>query len=137
MDTSFQAVCEAAAQRWDVPALVVGTQAEVVAVGCDAATRFRIASVTKPLTALLAVQLLDLAAPTGVWPDDVLVRHLLAHTSGYDCELPDGDNARYGAADDALARCVADLRGVRRLVGADEIWSYANTGYWLAGWLAA
>src|SRR5579885_3625641 len=119
MDTPFQAVCEAAAERWDVPALVVGTDVDLVAVGCEAATRFRIASVTKPLTALLALQLLDLDAPTGVWPDDVTVRHLLSHTSGYDCELPDGDNAKYGAGDDALGRCVADLPRVRRLVGAD------------------
>jgi D-alanyl-D-alanine carboxypeptidase len=137
MDASIQAICETAAERWEVPALVVGTQDELVAVGCDAANRFRIASVTKPLTALLALSLLELEAPSGVWPADVRVRHLLSHTSGFDCELPDGDNAKYGAGDDALARCADDLPEVRRLVGADEVWSYANTGYWLAGHLAA
>jgi D-alanyl-D-alanine carboxypeptidase len=137
MNTPFQAICEAARDRWDVPALVVGTDEEVVALGCGADTRFRIASVTKPLSALLASRLLDLDAPTGVWPDDVRVRHLLSHTSGFDCELPDGDNAKYGGDDDALARCVADLGGVRRFVGVETAWSYANTGYWLAGHLAA
>src|SRR5579885_2282856 len=106
MDTSFQAICEAAAERWQVPALVVSTGDRTVAVGCEPETRFPIASVTKPLVAALALRLLDLDAPTGVWPDDVRVRHLLSHTSGYDCELPDGDNAKYGAGDDALAACV-------------------------------
>jgi CubicO group peptidase (beta-lactamase class C family) len=137
MNASFHAVCEAAAERWAVPALVVATHNELVAIGCEAETRFRIASVTKPLTALLALSLLELDEPTGVWPDDVRVRHLLSHTSGFDCELPDGDNAKYGSGDDALPRCIADLPQVRRLVGADVVWSYANTGYWLAGQLAA
>src|SRR5438132_8974759 len=137
MNTSFQAVCEAAAERWHVPALVVGTLDEVVALGCAPEARFRIASVTKPMTALLALRLLDLEATTGVWPDEVRVRHLLAHTSGFDCELPGGDSGTYGAGDDALARCVADLPRVRRFVGVDTIWSYANTGYWLAAHLAA
>jgi D-alanyl-D-alanine carboxypeptidase len=137
MNTSFQAVCEAAADRWEVPALVVGTGDELVALGCSAETRFRIASVTKPLTAFLALRLLDPEATTGIWPDDVRVRHLLSHTSGFDCELPGGDHETYGSGDDALARCVADLPGVRRLVGVDTVWSYANTGYWLAGHLAA
>jgi CubicO group peptidase (beta-lactamase class C family) len=44
---------------------------------------------------------------------------------------------RFGDGDDALARCVAELPSVRRLVGVADVWSYANTGYWLAGWLAA
>lgn len=137
MNPSFSALCEDAAARWEVPALVVGTDEGIVAVGCEPETRFRIASVTKPLTALLTLRLLDPDAPTGIWPEEVKVRHLLSHTSGFDCELPDGDNAEYGAGDDALARCVASLAGVRRFVGVEEIWSYANTGFWLAGHLAA
>ena len=28
---------------------------------------------------------------------------------------------------------VAELPGVRRFVGVEQVWSYANTGYWLAG----
>jgi CubicO group peptidase (beta-lactamase class C family) len=135
----FQAVCEAAAERWEVPALAAGAAAddrsEIVAVGCPPETRFRIASITKPFTATLALSLLDLDAATGVWPDDVRVRHLLSHTSGFDSEC--GDLARFGDGDDALASVVRELPSVRRWVGPDEAWSYANGGYWLAGWLAA
>lgn len=141
MNTPFQRVCEAAAADWDVTALAAGysagdAPAEVCAVGCDAATRFRIASVTKPMTAALVASLVDPEAPAGIWPD-VRVRHLLAHTSGFDCELPNPDQLRFGDGDDALARCVAELPAVRRFLPAGELWSYANSGYWLAGHLAA
>jgi CubicO group peptidase (beta-lactamase class C family) len=141
MDARFQANCEAAALAWDVPALAagiaVGGTSETFAVGCDPATRFRVASITKPFTAMLALDLLDLEAGTGVWPADVQVRHLLSHTSGYDCELPERDLARFGDGDGALAAAVAELDSVRRFLGVEEIWSYANTGYWLAGHLCA
>jgi CubicO group peptidase (beta-lactamase class C family) len=135
----FQAVCEEAAERWEVPALAAGAAAgggsEVVALGCRPETRFRVASITKPFTASLALSVLDVDAATGVWPDDVRVRHLLSHTSGFDSEC--GDLARFGDGDDALASVVRELPSVRRWVGAEAAWSYANSGYWLAGWLAA
>jgi CubicO group peptidase (beta-lactamase class C family) len=136
---AFQAVCEAAAARWEVPALAAGVlldgHRETAAVGCDPDTRFRVASVTKPFTATLALELLDFDASSGVWPEDVRARHLLSHTSGYDCEC--GDLARFGDGDDALGAAVRELPSVRRLVGVDEVWSYSNAGYWLAGWLCA
>jgi CubicO group peptidase (beta-lactamase class C family) len=141
LDSRFRAACEAAAARWDVPALALGllhpgrTAYEYFLVGCDRGTRFRAASITKPLTATLALQLLDLEAPTAVWPEDVKVRHLLSHTSGYDCE--NGDLARFGDGDGALARAAAELAAVRRFLPVERAWSYANTGYWLAGWLCA
>jgi D-alanyl-D-alanine carboxypeptidase len=140
LDSTFLQACEDAAATFEVPALAVGTGSpdgtiESHTVGCDVDTRFRIASVTKPMTALLAVRLLDLEAPTGIWPDDVRVRHLLTHTSGFECEL--GGEVAFGSGDDALAAAVTQLPAVRRLVPADRAWSYANTGYWLAGWLAA
>jgi CubicO group peptidase (beta-lactamase class C family) len=135
IDPGFQRACEAAAERWDVPALAVGISLgaarETVAVGCAADTTFRIASITKPFTATLAVALLDVDGSTGVWPEDVRVRHLLSHTSGFDCEC--GDLARFGDGDDALAAVVRELPSVRRWVGVEAAWSYANTGYWLAG----
>ena len=142
MNTPFQRVCEAAAGDWDVPALVAGyalggSAPVVCAVGCDAGARFRIASVTKPMTAALVLSLLDPEDQAGVWEPDVRVRHLLAHTSGYDCELPGADQLRFGDGDDALARCVAELPRVRRFLAADDTWSYANSAYWLAGHLAA
>lgn len=139
MNSRFQASCEAAALAWDVPALAAGFSAggevSTGAVGCEPETIFRVASITKPLTATLAVDLLDLEASAGVWPSDVRVRHLLSHTSGYDCES--GDLTRCGESDDALASAVALLPRVRRFLGVDQAWSYANTGYWLAGHLAA
>jgi CubicO group peptidase (beta-lactamase class C family) len=139
MDSSFHALAEAAAARWRVPALELGSLVDgeqtTLAVGCRPGTRFRVASITKPFTATLALRLLDLDAPTGVWPGDVLVRHLLSHTSGYESEH--GDLARFGDGDDALGAVVDELPSLRRLVGVGEAWSYANSGYWLAGWLAA
>jgi CubicO group peptidase (beta-lactamase class C family) len=141
MNTSFREICESAAATWELPAMTVGTaiggDVSVVAIGCEPATRFRAASITKPFTAFLATGLLDVDEGTGVWPDDVRVRDLLSHVSGFDCELPDGDLSRLGAGDDALGAAVAELPSVTRFVGAGEIWSYANTGYWLAGHLAA
>ena len=76
----------------------------------------------------------------GVWPDDVRVRHLLSHTSGFDGRARRRRARRHGAVrrgDDALARAVAELPGVRRLVPGGELFSYANTGYWLLGHLVA
>ena len=67
----------------------VGGEVETHAIGCEPDTLFRVASITKPFTATLALELLDLEAATGVWPADVRVRHLLSHTSGYDCERGD------------------------------------------------
>jgi D-alanyl-D-alanine carboxypeptidase len=139
MKPRFQAVCEAAALDVSVPALAAGGRegdhAWTASVGCEPETRFHIASVTKPVTALLALTLLGLDEQTGVWPDDVRVRHLLSHTSGFEGEL--GDLGRFGDGDDALPRLAAELPAARRLVGLAEAWSYANTGYWLAGHLAA
>lgn len=139
METRFRAVCEAAAIEYELPCLAIGTAlgdaVEELAIGCPPDARFRIASVTKPLTAALVLELLDLEQPTGVWPADVRVRHLLSHMSGFDSEH--GDLARYGDGDDALGRAVAELNEVRRFVGIEQVWSYSNAGYWLASWLAA
>jgi CubicO group peptidase (beta-lactamase class C family) len=141
LNSGFLQGCEAAALQWNVPALAIGVSVgdttETAAVGCVPETVFRIASITKPFTAWLSAELLDLESSTGVWPDDVRVRHLLSHTSGFDCELPEADQGRFGDGDDALAATVAELPAVRRWVGVEQCWSYANTGYWLAGLLAA
>jgi CubicO group peptidase (beta-lactamase class C family) len=128
-----------ALERWQVPALAVATsiggEREEFQLGCDEGARFRIASVTKPMTASLALRLLDLDEPAGIWPEDVRIRHLLAHVTGYGGEI--GDLTRFGEGDDALGAAVAELPSVERLVPLEAAWSYANTGYWLAGWLAA
>ena len=116
MDPRFHAVCEAAAVEWDVPAMAigitVGDDVETLEIGCDPGTRFRIASITKPFTATLAVELLDLEETTGVWAPDVRVRHLLSHTSGYDAEH--GDMSLHADGDDALDRAVARCRRPKR-----------------------
>lgn len=139
LDTTFFRACEDAVERWDVQMLALGSLARdetsTLGVGCAVDDRFLVASVTKPMTAALALQVLDLDAPTGVWPDDVRVGHLLAHTSGYTGELE--DLHRFGHGDDALAAAVRELPSLERPFGVDEVWSYANGGYWLAGWLAA
>src|SRR5262249_35773383 len=134
MEAGFQAICEAAAVAWDISALAVGTSiggvAETAGIGCEPETRLRVASVTKPFTATLALGLLDLEEPSGVWPPDVRVRHLLSHTSGFDGEC--GDLARFGDGDDALAAVVAELPSVRRWLPVEQAGSYANAGDWLA-----
>ncbi len=139
LDSSFLQASEAAALTWEVPALAlgvsVGTVVETAAIGCEPDTLFRVASITKPFTALLVVGLLDLEEPSGIWPPDVRVRHLLSHTSGFDGDA--GDLGRFGDDDGALELLVAELPKIRRFLGVEQAWSYANTGYWLAGWLAA
>jgi D-alanyl-D-alanine carboxypeptidase len=135
LEPQFFEGLEAAAAEWDVPAIAVGVslrgREETAALGCAPDAVFRVASITKPFTALLALDLLDLESGTdGVWAPDVRVRHLLSHMSGYDCEL--GDLARFGDGDDAPAAAVAELPSVRRWVGIDQCWSYSNAGYWLA-----
>ncbi|HEV7641376.1 MAG TPA: serine hydrolase domain-containing protein [Gaiellaceae bacterium] len=140
LDSSYLQASEAAALAWGVPALAfgvsVGGTVETASVGCDPSTRFRVASITKPVTAALAVELLDLEASTGIWPADVRVRHLLSHTSGFDCELTGIDQVRFDSADDPLEAQLPALESVRRWVGVEQCWSYGNAGYWLAGALA-
>ncbi len=141
LDSSFLQASEAAALQWDVPAIAVGVSArgiaETAGIGCDPEALFRIASVTKPFTALLSLELLDVESTTGVWSDDVRVRHLLSHTSGFDCELTDGPQTRFEDEHDPLAAQLPSLRTVRRWLGTEQCWSYANSGYWLTAWLCA
>jgi len=140
LDSGFLRACEAAALAWDVPALAVGVavgdEVETVGLGCDAEARFRVASITKPFTALLTLDLLDAETPTGVWSREVRVRHLLSHTSGYDCELAGVDQAAFEEEPNPLSAQLGAVASVRRWLGVEQCWSYANSGYWLAGWLA-
>ncbi|MFL5926160.1 MAG: serine hydrolase domain-containing protein [Gaiellaceae bacterium] len=141
LDSAFLQASEAAALAWDVPALALGTsvdgRVETAAVGCDPSTRFHVASITKPFTAALALDLLELEWATGIWEPDVRVRHLLSHTSGYDGELAGVDQSTFETADDPLEAQLPALRSVRRWVGVEQCWSYANTGYWIAGRMSA
>lgn len=148
--------------RWGVPGAVAGFSAAgavtVRAAGVTSLahpapvteeTLFRVASITKPFTATLAALLaaeglLDLDAPVRravpglrladpATAEAVTPRHLLAHLSGLECEPPH-HVVEGGAADEgALARLVARFGEVGQLTPLGDVWSYCNTGYWLAG----
>jgi CubicO group peptidase (beta-lactamase class C family) len=139
LDSSFLQAASAAALTWEVPALALGIslagEVETHGIGCEPDTLFRVASITKPVTAALSLGLLDLEEPSGIWPPDVRVRHLLSHTSGFDGDA--GELGRFGDSDEALALLVAELPQIRRFLGVEQAWSYANAGYWLAGWMCA
>ena len=162
---ALAALLAAEIARWGVPGVAAGVTAggETV-VRCAGVTsladpqpvteetRFRVASITKPFTAtvaaLLAAQgLLELDAPVRravpalrladpVTQETVTPRQLLAHLSGLECEPPH-HLVVAGADAGALARAVATFPGVGQLTPPGEIWSYCNTGYWLAGQAAA
>jgi CubicO group peptidase (beta-lactamase class C family) len=109
---------------------------------------FRLASISKPFTATLAMTLvdeglldLDLAVaaylPAVSLADakarrSLTMRHLLSHTGGIDCEFP-SNVGRYGSNDDALGALIEDYDQLRQWTEPGELWSYCNTGFWLAG----
>ncbi|MGI8484090.1 MAG: serine hydrolase domain-containing protein, partial [Thermomicrobiales bacterium] len=113
-------------------------------------TVFRVASISKPFTATLAMTLvndglLDLDRPITEYlpgialsdaePDRqarITMRDLLSHTAGFDCEL-DADLATVGAGDDANAQAIAMYGGLHQWGEPGAIMSYGNTGFWLAG----
>jgi len=138
-----------ARERWSVPGLVVGvlqggevvTAAEGVGelgsgepVTPDSV--FRIASITKPFTATLAVTLaqdglLDLDRPPPTSRVPATVRELLSHQGGLAPEWPNGLE---GMGDDAGALLRLAEREPEPLpVGPGELFSYSNAGYWLVG----
>ncbi|GAB3980436.1 hypothetical protein GCM10029978_078490 [Actinoallomurus acanthiterrae] len=105
-----------------------------------AETRFRPGSITKLLTASLVMKYvadarIGLEDPLnrfvpGPWGDDVLIRHLISHSSGVDAGdifLDTGDD------DDCVARYVEHLAGVGTLFPAGATFSYCNGGFVLAG----
>ena len=155
------ALLQSELERWGVPGAVAGVlaggQATVAAAGVSSLasgeavhedTPFRVASITKPLTATLAALLareglLELDAPVRravpglrladrMTQETVTPRQLLAHLSGLECE-PAHDVAGHGAGDGALAELIGSYASLGQLTPPGEIWSYCNTGYWLAG----
>lgn len=103
-------------------------------------TTFRIASITKPFTATLALylalsQALDFAEEVPAPNPEVTVRHLLSHLGGFESEC--GDLARFGEGDDALTLLATELMRQPQVVPPGELWSYCNAGYWLLGWFLA
>lgn len=113
---------------------------------------FRLASISKPFTATLVMTLvdeglIDLDTPIATYLPalslvdeaaraSLTMRHLLSHTAGFDCEMP-RDVQRYGGNDDALAALVLDYNELRQWTATGELWSYCNSGFWLAGAVVA
>ena len=131
----------AARERWNVPGIAIGVLSEgdivsaadgVLELGRNepvrADTVFRIASVTKPFTATLAMTLaqdglLALDEPPPGARVDATVRQLLSHQGGLASEWP-----RPLDGSDLLE--VAQTTPVRLPVGAGELFSYCNCGFW-------
>jgi CubicO group peptidase (beta-lactamase class C family) len=135
-----------ARERWNVPGIAMGLlrDGEIVSAAdglCELGrpetvspeTVFRIASITKPFTATLAMTLvqdglLSLDEPPPASKLDATVRQLLSHQGGLACEWPEPLNG-VGDGDDALLRLT---EGEPELlpVAPGELFSYSNTGFW-------
>jgi len=59
----------------------------------------------------------------------VTMRHLLTHTGGWEGDYFDD----FGMGDDALVRMVAKMAELPQLMRLGEVWSYNNSGFYLAG----
>jgi CubicO group peptidase (beta-lactamase class C family) len=122
-----------------------GTANATTGVEATPDTLFQIGSITKLYTATLLMQaeragLVNLDEPVRAvlhslrLADDaatleVTPRHLLTHTSGIE-----GDHiVDTGRGDDALERYVTTLAAVGQVHPPDELYSYCNTGYAVAG----
>ena len=111
----------------------------------DAGTLFQIGSITKTVTATIAMLLvdqgeLDLHVPVRQYLPElrladeevasrVTMRHLLTHTGGWF-----GDHfSDPSRGDDALERVLGELAELPQLAPLGEIWSYCNSGFYVAG----
>lgn len=108
-------------------------------------TLYQIGSITKTITATIAMRMvedgaLDLDAPVRRYLPDlrladedvaeaVTMRHLLTHTGGWAGDYFDDA----GSGDDALALMTARLDRLEQLTPVGEVWSYNNSGFYLAG----
>ncbi|MBI1801984.1 MAG: beta-lactamase family protein [Chloroflexi bacterium] len=111
----------------------------------DSDTLFQIGSTTKTFTGTTAMRLvemgkLDLDAPIRTYLPDlalkdedvaarVTLRHVFTHTTGWLGDYFDDT----GSGDDALAKIVARMVDLPQLAPLGAIWSYCNSGYYLAG----
>jgi CubicO group peptidase (beta-lactamase class C family) len=136
-----------ARERWSVPGIAVGVlyDAEVTTAAdgvCElgrpepvsAESLFRIASITKPFVATLAMTLvqdglLDLDKPPADSAASATVRQLLSHQGGLATEWPVQLDAR-DDSDEALFRLV-EGEPARLPTGAGGLFSYCNAGFWL------
>lgn len=114
-------------------------------------TPMAVGSVSKPLTAMAVLQLVErgklrLDAPLRDYlpafrlADEpsaarITVRQLLAHTSGFSTAQGRAGLARDERDDAALERYARDLAGVRPAAAPGERWQYSNVNYSLLGLL--
>jgi CubicO group peptidase (beta-lactamase class C family) len=114
-------------------------------IAVDGDTLFQIGSTTKTITGTTAMRLvesgkLDLDAPVRAYlpglrladPDAaarVTLRHLFTHTAGWLGDYFDD----FGSGDDALGRMVEAMAALPQLAPLGAVWSYNNSGYYLAG----
>jgi len=142
-----------ARERWSVPGLAAGLfhdgETVVVADGlCELGgdervtpeTAFRIASITKPFTATLALTLVEdgllaLDEPPPGSRVEATIRQLLSHQGGLASEWPTALE-ELGDGEDGLQR-VAEGEPPRLPIGPGELFSYCNVGFWLVGAAAA
>jgi CubicO group peptidase (beta-lactamase class C family) len=138
-----------ARERWSVPGIAVGLlydrETMFAADGvCELGreqqvtpeTTFRIASITKPFTATLALSLaqdglLALDEPPASSRVEATIRQLLSHQGGLACEWPPALE-ELGKGDDGLQR-IAEEEPPRLPIGPGELFSYCNVGFWLVG----
>jgi CubicO group peptidase (beta-lactamase class C family) len=148
-------------ERWNIPGMVVGVlrdgERAVQAWGTANIetgqlvrpdSLFRIASISKPFTATLTMQLveegrLSLDEPAATYLPDlrlqdepaqrkVTIRHLLSHTSGFRGDS-DWD---FGMGDDALARSLPSFQTLRQHTAPGTMSEYNNNAYNLLGLIA-
>lgn len=138
-------VARAERERWHVPGLAVGVlrdgEVETFADGVASLEtgepvrpemRFRVASISKPFTASLALSLVQ----DGLLSLDESLRGghsarvLLSHSSGLSSEWPEPLD---GAGDDdgALERLLASREPAPGPAGSAGLFSYCNSGFWI------
>lgn len=161
-ETELQALVEREMERWKVPGVSIalrdGDTVSTHTFGVTSVeteqpvtpgTVFQIGSITKVYTATLLMMLvdegaIDLDTPVvGYVPDlqladaealsTITMRHLLTHTAGIYGDL----FADTGLGDDALARSIATFGSLRQLTRPGELWTYCNSGFYLAGHVIA
>jgi CubicO group peptidase (beta-lactamase class C family) len=161
MTVSFQTVCEHIQHelaRLPIPGAAVGVlfedQEQTAGFGFTSVenplpvtpdTLFQIGSITKTFVATLVMRLveqgkLELDAPVKKYlpelmlagetvADRVTLRHLLTHTAGWIGDYFDDT----GRGDDAQDKMVRLLRTLPQLTPLGEVFSYNNSGFYLAG----
>ncbi len=111
----------------------------------DADTLFQIGSITKTMTATVAMQLVEQGKlaldapirsylPTFTLQDEraaaeATLRHLFTHLGGWVGDYFEDT----GKGDDALARYVANMAALPQQAPLGKLWSYNNAGFSLAG----